>query len=115
MNHAFVHDTPNNKPAEGMKLKVNRPPLPYSCILEESMHTFSKSTRIKQLRLFQAQSGSGGLVVSSDGKKREELRWFPANNISDCDAEPGLEQVKHTTRPLVGIRYHKVWFDTILV
>ena len=49
-----------------------------------------------QLRLFQAQSGSGGLVVSSDEKRREELRWFPADNISDCDAEPGLEQVKHT-------------------
>ena len=32
--------------------------------------------------------------MSSDGKKREELRWFPADNISDCDAEPGLEQVK---------------------
>jgi len=42
----------------------------------------------------QAQSGSGGLVVSSDEKRREELRWFPADNISDCDAEPGLEQVR---------------------
>ena len=34
--------------------------------------------------------------MSSDEKKREELRWFPADNISDCDAEPGLEQVKLT-------------------
>ena len=41
--------------------------------------------------------------MSSDGKKREELRWFPADNVSDCDAEPGLEQVKHTTQPLTGI------------
>ena len=32
--------------------------------------------------------------MSSDEKKREELRWFPADNISDCDAEPGLEQVR---------------------
>ena len=23
-NHAFMHDTPNNKPVEDMKLKVNR-------------------------------------------------------------------------------------------
>merc|ERR1712037_828936 len=51
----------------------------------------------------QAQSGSGGLVVSSDGKKREELRWFPANNISDCDAEPGLEQVREE-RPSLACR-----------
>ena len=49
---------------------------------------------MNKLCLLQAQSGSGGLVVSSDEKKREELRWFPADNISDCDAEPGLEQVK---------------------
>ena len=34
--------------------------------------------------------------MSSDEKKREELRWFPADNISDCDAEPGLEQVRLT-------------------
>ena len=42
--------------------------------------------------LFKAQNG-GGLVVSPEVKKREELRWFPADNVSDCDAEPGLEQV----------------------
>jgi len=51
----------------------------------------------------QAQSGSGGLVVSSDGKKREELRWFPADNVSDCDAEPGLEQVREG-RPSLACR-----------
>jgi len=51
----------------------------------------------------QAQSGSGGLVVSSDDKKREELRWFPADNISDCDAEPGLEQVREG-RPSLACR-----------
>ena len=44
--------------------------------------------------LFKAQNGGiGGLVVSPEVKKREELRWFPADNVSDCDAEPGLEQV----------------------
>ena len=56
----------------------------------------------------QAQSGTGDLVVSSDDKKREELRWFPADNISDCDAEPGLEQVKLIDQQLVGILYDKI-------
>ena len=27
-------------------------------------------------------------------KKREELRWFPADQEDDCDQEPGLEQVR---------------------
>jgi len=51
----------------------------------------------------QAQSGSEGLVVSSDDKKQKELRWFPADNISDCDAEPGLEQVREG-RPSLACR-----------
>jgi len=53
--------------------------------------------------MIETQSGSGGLVVSSDEKKREELRWFPADNISDCDAEPGLEQVREG-RPSLACR-----------
>ena len=52
--------------------------------------------------------------MSSDDKKREELRWFPADNISDCDAEPGLEQVKLIDQQLVGILYDKIWFDKAL-
>ena len=27
-------------------------------------------------------------------KKREELKWFPADQEDDCDQEPGLEQVR---------------------
>ena len=63
-------------------------------------HIGKKQLNLMKIRTFcfflQTQSGSGGLVVSSDEKKREELRWFPADNISDCDAEPGLEQVRLT-------------------
>ena len=63
-----------------------------------TIHIGKKQLNLMKIRTFcfflQTQSGSGGLVVSSDEKKREELRWFPADNISDCDAEPGLEQVR---------------------
>ena len=52
--------------------------------------------------LFKAQNGGiGGLVVSPEVKKREELRWFPADNVSDCDAEPGLEQVDFRRFPKI--------------
>merc|ERR1739838_118025 len=27
-------------------------------------------------------------------KKREQLRWFPADNEEDCEQEPGVEQVR---------------------
>ena len=29
-------------------------------------------------------------------KKQEELRWFPADEETDCLKEPGLEQVAET-------------------
>ena len=44
------------------------------------------------LHLAQAQAESTS--ESPEKKRRDELRWFPADNISDCDAEPGIEQVQ---------------------
>jgi hypothetical protein len=42
------------------------------------------------LRLSRAQARQTQTGVE---KRREELRWFPADNSADCDADPGLEQV----------------------
>ena len=50
-------------------------------------------------------SATIGIVLGQDGekakdetekdleKKREDLRWFPADKEQDCEKEPGLEQV----------------------
>ena len=31
--------------------------------------------------------------VGTEEKRREELRWFPADSESDCQNQPGAEQV----------------------
>ena len=46
------------------------------------------------------QGGDAANEVSEDKveKKRDELRWFPADSEDDCKKEPGLEQVRRNIK-----------------